>query len=181
MKNLIKRCKNLERKAQREMLDVISPMLFSICLRYCNNKQDQAKDLLQESLIKIFNGMKNCRAEEEIGFRAWCKKITVHTALAEKRKKFLHIEEIESNKIMNAEEASILSKLNVDDILKLLEKIPEHHRVVFNLYVIDGYNHKEISEILSIGESSSRTFLTRAKKAMKSLIKDEWGYYKFAN
>ncbi len=168
-KKLIRDCRKLDRKAQREMVNHLSPFLFPVCRRYSNSYED-AKDLLQESLISIFNNIDKCNAQEEIPFKSWCRRICINNALSKIRKK-------SNQKTSNLEvihqvssPPSIYSQLNVEEILSLLQFIPETHRTVFNLAIIDGYAHKEIANFLNIKESSSRTFLTRARQALQQLI-----------
>jgi len=179
MKKLIQKCKQLDRKAQREMMDQLSPMIYAICKRYSNFNLELSKDLLQESLIKIFNNMEKCQATEELPFRAWCKKIAINTALANKRTTRTEQLPVEMNISYSLPKA--LEKLLAEDIMKLLQRLPEKHRIVFSLAVIDGYSHKEIAEVLNVKESSSRTFLTRAKKTLKAIIEKDADYYKLAN
>lgn len=172
MKKLLQDCKNLERKAQRKMVDYLSPFLFPICLRYADSRED-AKDLLQEALILIFNNLESFSSNEEAPFRHWCRRIAINKAFAKKRKKIVPMYAMKERDENHPLAPSINSKLNVDDILKLLESLPEHHRNVFNLAVIDGYAHKEIAQLLEIKESSSRTFLTRARNLLQRLIREE--------
>jgi len=87
MKQLIQGCKELDRKKQREMVDILSPYLYPICRRYADNHED-AKDLLQESLILIFNNMGKCHAKEAAPFKSWCKRIAINNAFT---KKLLHL------------------------------------------------------------------------------------------
>lgn len=169
MKNLLQGCRSLKREDQRKMVDHLSPMLFPVCLRYSDQKED-AKDLLQESLILIFNNIDQFSSNEIPAFKSWCRKITVNAALAKKRKKGLPIVLINEESIAPSLSPNVQSKLNVEDILNLLKQLPQNHQIVFNLAVMDGYSHKEISDILKIPESSSRTFLSRARSMLQGLI-----------
>lgn len=171
-KKLILNCKNLNRKAQREMVDHLSPFLFPICRRYSSTFED-AKDMLQESLILIFNNMDKCESKEVIPFKSWCKKITINHALAKLRKIEKKTTEITNILVEPNVKPNIYSKLNIDDILKLLQKVPESHSTVFKLAIIDGYSHKEIASLLGIKESSSRTFLVRARQTLQMLIHNQ--------
>ncbi len=171
-KILIYKCKNLERKAQREMVGHLSPVLFPICRRYAHSFED-AKDLLQESLILIFNNMHKCKSEEIVPFKSWCKKITINNALGKIRKANTYTERFQDEGFQESSSPTIYSKLNMEDILKMLDFLPERHRHVFNLSILDGYTHKEIAEILSIKESSSRTLLVRARQALQSMIQKD--------
>lgn len=169
MKKLIQDCKNLNRNAQREMVDHLSPFLYSICCRYALSHED-AKDLLQESLILIFNNIEKFEAQEVAPFKSWCRKIAINNALSKKRKKAILTEMINETEVNNASRPIVYSQLNVEDILSLLKSLPENQRMVFNLFIIDNYSHREIGEILNIRESSSRTFLTRARHSLQALI-----------
>ncbi len=169
IEKLIKGCRNLDRKAQREMVNLLSPFLYSICRRYTENHHD-AKDIMQDSLILIFNNIGKCKSNEESGFKSWCAKIAVNTALAKRRKKSYTMEERSSNDLNYNVSPKIHSRLHVEDILGLLQLLPEKQRNVFNLIVMDGFSHKEAASLLEIEESSSRTFLVRAREKMQQLI-----------
>ncbi len=172
MKELLQGCRKLDRKAQREMVNHLSPFLFPLCRRYSNTQED-AKDLLQEALILIFNNIKQCSSNEKRVFLGWCRRIAINNALAKKRKKGFEMKAIEKAEIANGQAPIINSKLNVDDILNLLNILPTNQRMVFNLAVVDGYTHKEIAKLLAIKESNSRTLLTRARQTLQSLINKE--------
>jgi len=167
MKNIIKGCKQLDRKAQREMVNHLSPYLYVICRRYTEQHED-AQDLLQESFIAIFNNIEKCRANEIAGFKAWCRRIAINKALGKKRKRSFTLEALSVVSVATLPE--VQSQLNVTDILKLLERLPENQRIVFNLAVLDGFVHREIAEMLKIKESSSRTILTRARQKLQQLM-----------
>lgn len=171
MKNLIQGCRNYNRKSQREMVNHLNPYLYTICCRYADEK-NTAQDLLQEALILIFNNIKSFSSNEEYAFKAWCKRIAINNALGKKRKKRLLVDNnVEDTEISNSIPPSIDSRLNVEDILNLLDYLPENQKMVFNLAVIDGYSHREIAEILKIPEGSSRTFLMRARQYLQEGIK----------
>ncbi len=172
MKKLIKDCKKLNRKAQREMVNHLSPFLFPVCRRYSNSTED-AKDLLQESLILIFNNMDRFSSDNKIVFKSWCKRITINAALSKIRKKNIKTEALSSVSTMPTTPPVIHSELNVNDILKLLESLPSNQQIVFNLSVLDGFSHQEIAKILNIEKSSSRTFLSRARQTLRALINTE--------
>ncbi len=172
MKNLIQGCRNLDRRAQRQMVDHLSPFLYRICRRY-TDCHDDAKDLLQESLILIFNNMEKCSAREMSSFKAWCRRIAINTSLGRIRKKQLPTESLNGTAYVQVSLPNIHGKLNTDDILKIIQTLPPNQRNVFNLAVIDGYSHQEIAKLLNIAESSSRTFLMRARKTLQHLIQQQ--------
>ena len=169
MKYLIKNCRKLDRKAQREMVDRLSPYLFNVVSRYSPNRED-AKDLLQDSLIAIFNNIDACKADDEYPFLAWCKRIAVNQALGKKRKKSLEIEQLNEHGHEKHRLPAIDGKMHMDDVLQLLDRLPDKQRLVFNLVVLDGYNHRDVAELLNINESSSRTYLTRARATLQEVI-----------
>ncbi|MEM9820445.1 MAG: RNA polymerase sigma factor [Bacteroidota bacterium] len=173
MKNILKGCRNLNRKAQREMVNLLSQFLYPVCRRYANSHED-AKDLLQESLILIFNNIHQCKSNQINGFKGWSRKITINTALAKQRKRGFRMEVIHTLSVEHIDHPDVHSQLNVEDILTLLEQLPRNQRIVFNLAIIDGYSHREIADFLDIKESSSRTFLARARNTMQQLINREW-------
>lgn len=175
---LIHKCKSHNRKAQRAMVDELSSYLFVICRRYALSEED-ARDLLQEALILIFNNINQFKGEEVGAFKAWCKRIAINNALEKKRKKGFRMEVVqELPESGSFSVPDVYAQLNVEDILSLLEKLPENQRIVFNLFVIDGIAHREIAKILQIKESSSRTFLTRARQELQLLIGQEWSSQK---
>lgn len=169
LKKLILACKNKDRKAQRVLVDTFAPTLMSIGLRYLKNEED-AKDVMQESFIQIFNHIDQFQKEETY-FKAWCCRITINTALS-KFRKASYYREVQLNQDFLEETTPpvAIEMLKVDDILKMMEKLPDILRHVFNLAIIDGYKHAEIAKCLKIKESSSRTFLVRARKLMQEMI-----------
>jgi RNA polymerase sigma-70 factor (ECF subfamily) len=106
-----------------------------------------------------------------VPFKNWLRRILINTAIDSYRKNVKHYYhlEVENEKDLYVD-SNVIEDLTIQDILKLLDQLPEMHRIVFNLYEIQGFNHQEISEKLAIGESTSRVFLTRAKKKLRVLI-----------
>jgi RNA polymerase sigma factor (sigma-70 family) len=163
---IIRRCKEYDKSAFKELVSIYSPLLMSICTRYMGDKH-YAEDMLQESYIKIF---KNIMTYQDIGpFKSWLAKITVNTCLQEIRKKNVIID----TDIKDIEEVGGADYIMINDeigIMKIIEELKMPHKVVFNLYVIEGYSHLEISELLGITEATSRTHLSRARKMIQELL-----------
>jgi RNA polymerase sigma-70 factor (ECF subfamily) len=162
-------CRKNNRTDQNLLFEKYKRKVFGICLRYAASS-DQAKDLQQESFIKIFNILKNNDLEIQ-SLESWIHRITVNTSIDyyRKQKRFGEIAlnvESESEVVL----PDIINKLHEEDLIKLIQGIPEPYRSVFNLYIIDGLSHKEISQMLTITESSSRSYLTRAKEFLKSNV-----------
>lgn len=167
-KELVEKCKEREPKYQRMLVDQYTPMLMGTCLRYCKNRAD-AKDCLQEAWINIFRAID--KYEYSGSFKGWMQRIAINCCLSQHRKS-ASIIRIESNR--QREPSSklpvIYAALEVKEIIKLLNRLSDTKRLVFTLYVIEGYKHAEIAELLGITESSSRSILTRARQEVRELI-----------
>ncbi len=143
---------------------------LSICRLYTYSNDD-AISILNDSFLKVFSSLNKKKYNKDIPFKNWLRRIVINTAIDSYRKnsKYTHqlnIEEIEQIPT----NGDIIDELTANDIIKLLDQLPEAHRIVFNLYEIQGYSHKEISKKLNISKSTSRVFLTRAKKKLRVLI-----------
>lgn len=169
LKDLIIGCKKENRIAQKALVDTFAPYLFAISKRYMRDDHE-AKDIIQESFISIFKNIQNFRSEP-YAFKAWIRQITVNAALQKIRKSYRTKEVMEENIVDDRNEMpEIYGKFDVEDIMKLINQLPDKYREVFNLYVIDGYSHREIAEKIGLQESSSRAVLTRAKKMIREKI-----------
>ena len=141
---------------------------MAICYRYIGDKEI-AKDVLQEALILIF---KNIKKYEPVGsFEGWMSRITVTTALKHIRDniKIRHLEDWEKHIDVQIEPEA-LTQMDAEEILALIDKLPNHYKIIFNLYAIEGYSHTEISEMLNITESTSRSKLTRARQKLQEMF-----------
>jgi len=167
--NILLRCKQKDPLAQKALYAKYSPMFFGICLRYLKNKQE-SEDVLIESFYKIFT--KIDQFKEEGSFEGWMKRIVVNSCLMNIRKNSnlnLHVD-IESAYHIK-EDATAISDINHSELLELMDDLPNGYRTVFNLYVIEGYKHREIGEKLGISINTSKSQLILAKKRMKDLYK----------
>ncbi len=168
-KELIKRCKKGSTKAQRLLYKSYQSTLLGICMRYAKSK-DEAEDIFHMAMMKIYKNIGSYSGKGS--FEGWLKQITVHLAIDNFRKNHKHyylsdIDEMEEN-ITTAQ--NIPDSLEVDDILKTIQQLPPGYRVVFNLYAIEGYSHKEIAQKLNISESTSKTQLLKARKKLKQML-----------
>ncbi|MDT8417206.1 MAG: sigma-70 family RNA polymerase sigma factor [Lutibacter sp.] len=164
--NLIKQCANNDRKAQKEIYQLFAGKLFSICLKYSKNKQE-AQDNFQDGFIVIFDkiGQFNFKGS----FEGWLKRVMINTVLLKYRKKnVLNIvtEDIPDEVIVDVDD----DEISLDFLLNLINELPDRYRLVFNLYALDGYSHKEISEMLLIAEGTSKSNLARARAILKQKI-----------
>lgn len=166
LNKLIKQCAKNDRKAQKEIYQLFSGKLFSICLKYSKNKQE-AQDNFQDGFVTIFEkiGQFNFNGS----FEGWMKRVMINTVLLKYRKKtVLNIvgEDIPDEVIVDIDE----DEISLDFLLNLIQTLPDRYRMVFNLYVLDGYSHKEISEMLQIAEGTSKSNLARARSFLKKKI-----------
>lgn len=168
LKKLIAKCKKQDIKAQEELYRLYAAKFFGLCLKYSANYQ-QAEDNLQDGFITIFN--KISQYKEKGSFEGWMKRIIINTALQKFRKeKFFEIinEDQLEEPVVEIEE----DELSGDFLLKTIQELPTRYREVFNLYALDGYSHKEISEILDISLGTSKSNLARARIILKEKIEN---------
>ncbi|WP_026902574.1 RNA polymerase sigma factor [Pedobacter glucosidilyticus] len=169
---LIIKCRKDDVKAQEMLYKRFYAYAMGISLRYCINRDD-ALETVNDAFIKLFKTIKTFENERLI--KPWFRQIVVNSAIDSRRKNLKHstvldIEYAEEKPANN----QIISKINAQDILKLLDELPEIHRLIFNLYEIDGYSHEEISDILDIPSSSSRVYLSRAKDKLRKLVNNHF-------
>ncbi|UOY08771.1 sigma-70 family RNA polymerase sigma factor [Muricauda sp. SCSIO 64092] len=166
---LIKRCKEQNRMAQEELYRKYSGVLFGMCLKYSRNRTE-AEDNLHDSFMVIFD--KIGQYNHKGSFEGWMKRITINTVLQKYRKeKYLDVvtdnitEEVElENEGMN---------ISLSTLLSYIQELPNKYRMTFNLYVLDGYSHKEISELLGTSTGTSKSNLARARIILKEKIEKE--------
>lgn len=160
LKQLIHKCINNETKAQSELYQLYSSKLFSICLKYSRNYAE-AEDNLQDAFVTIFN--KISQYKHKGSFEGWLKRITVNTALQRYRNQGV-FEIIDESKI-EVVEVTIDDDfdISIDFLLQIIQELPDRYRLVFNLYVMDGYSHKDIADMLKITTGTSKSNLARAR------------------
>lgn len=168
---LIKKCLLEDRVAQLAFYKQFAGKMFAICLRYSKNRED-AEDILQEGFIKVYNNLKNFKAEGSL--EGWVKRIMINTALLHYRKNLKY----EKNTELEAAEwetqsSDVISLLSVKELMKHIQQLPDGYRMVFNLYALEGYQHKEIGDMLGINEGTSKSQLARARRYLMDLIKQK--------
>lgn len=172
--NLLGGCKRGERKTQEMLYRKLAPKMFNVCLRYASNTFE-AEDMLQTGFIKVFNSMSSFR--EEGSFEGWIRRIIVNNAIELCRKNIkdsymLDIETIHDQ----VQHTFDMDGLEVKDLMRLIQQLPDGYRLVFNMYAIEGYSHKEIATALKISEGASKSQLSRARTWLKEkLIVTEGG------
>lgn len=158
---LIKRCQERDRKAQRELYERFAPNMMALCKRYVKH-QETAEDVLSTSMVKVFKNI--ATVESSTSLQAWVRKITVNECLNHLRseREFTALEVEEDITESNDHDPHEFEELQV-----MVERLPTGYRTVFNMYAVEGYSHKEISEELRITENASRSQLTKARKQLK--------------
>ena|SRR5690606_9425660 len=168
LNQLIENCKINDTKAQGDLYKLYASKLFPICLKYSRNYAE-AEDNLQDAFLTIFNKIKQYKNTGS--FEGWLKRIVINTALQRYR----------SEKVFNIVNENISEEVDIDidddDIslkylLQIIQELPDRYRLVFNLYVLDGYSHKDISEMLDITVGTSKSNLARARGILKQAIEN---------
>ncbi len=165
-------CRLGDAKAQKAVYDLLSPKMFSLCLRYMGNRED-AEDTLQEGFVTLFSKIGSYSGEGS--FEGWARKIFVNTALMSLRKKDLlkNSEELDGIREVAGSGVTQLQKIGYAELMGMIRSLPPGYRTVFNMYVVEGYSHREISKALGISEVTSRSQLSRARAMMKDKIENE--------
>tara|TARA_A100001391_G_C5020254_1_gene265621 strand:- start:475 stop:1008 length:534 start_codon:yes stop_codon:yes gene_type:complete len=166
---LIIQCKKQDATAQGELYKQYNRILFAICLRYSPN-YTEAEDNLQDAFITIFKKIEQYNAKGS--FEGWMKRVTVNTVLQKYRKQRT-FEIVDEGQIEDEAEVEIESEeIPLDFLLKIVQELPDRYRLVFSMYVMDGYQHKEIAEMLGISDGTSKSNLARARMILKNKIED---------
>lgn len=167
---IVNGCKKGKRMAQEQLYRTFSAKMFAVCLYYSKNKDD-AEDLLHNGFIKVFQKIEQFKGDGP--FEAWLRRVFMNTALEQYRKKrILYSINEEIGYPEYSDEADVISQLSNDELIQMIQELSPAYRMIFNLYAIEGYNHKEISELLGIAEGTSKSNLARARaKLQKKLLK----------
>ncbi len=162
---LVEECKKGSQKAMGQLYDQFAPKMKAICLRYVRY-HEEAEDILQEAFIKIFKYIN--RYQDQKNLNGWIKTIVINTSINMYYKnKNMHLNVDYDSVTGNETHASAMAdKLSLDELYAVINSLPDGYKVVFNLYAIDGFDHKEIGKMLKIGESTSRSQYARARKLL---------------
>lgn len=169
---LVKKCLEGNREAQKLLFSTYSRKMMTICLRYTEDREE-AEDVLQEGFIKVFEKMRQWQGSGPLG--GWIRSIMVNTALTHirNRSKWKNATDLDSAEEIDAEDVSALDMLSADDLMELIGQMPSGYKTVFNLFAIEGYGHKEIGDLLGITESTSKTQFLKAKAWLKKALTEE--------
>jgi RNA polymerase sigma factor (sigma-70 family) len=166
--DLITGCIQGDRKMQYELYQRFASKMYGVCLRYAANAEE-AEDMLQEGFVKVFRKLDSFRSEGS--FEGWVRRIFVNTAIEQFRKKN-YLQPITEREEATVEGSylSVLDNLAERDIIGLVQQLSPGYRTVFNMYVVEGYTHKEIADALGISEGTSKSQLSRAKLILQGLV-----------
>jgi len=168
---IIRQCKNHNAKAQMQLYDLYCDAMFVVAKRYVRDRQD-AEDIMQDAFIKVFKSLDSYQEEVSIG--AWIKRIVINQSIDYLKKRKLEIVRLDEhqNSIPLVDDNwNVAPEISKENIMESMLKLKEKYKVILSLYLFEGYDHKEISKILSITELTSRSQLHRGKKQLKQLLK----------
>ena len=170
LERMVPSLKEGDRRAQRRVFDALAPKMMAVCLRYMGNKDD-AEDVLQEGFVTLFTKIDSYSGAGS--FEGWARKIFVNTALMHlRRTDALGLsDDIEEARTLFTEEATPIENIGYKELLKMISSLPPEYRTVFNMYVMEGYSHKDISDELGCTEATSRSRLQRARLKLQEMIR----------
>jgi RNA polymerase sigma factor (sigma-70 family) len=169
LSDIINECIEGNSIAQEKLYKRFAGKMFAVCLQYAGD-YDEAKDVLQEGFIRVFSNLKQFKKKGS--FEGWIRRIMINTALEKYRDKFYlnRVENQEENIEVGVDD-KVFEDLSAQDLLKMIRKLSPKYRMVFNLYAIEGYSHKEISALLNISEGTSKSNLSRARAILQEKLK----------
>ncbi len=170
-RDIVEKCVNGNRQAQFELYKLYSKAMYNICLRMVKNELD-AEDILQNSFVDVFTKLNTFQFQSSIG--AWIKRIVLNNCINFLKRNRVHFEELDERFTdlheSNGNDDQEQTRLTVERINRALFALPDGYRVVFSLYMLEGYDHKEIAEILNITEATSKSPYSRAKSKLREIL-----------
>ena len=172
-KPIISDCIAGNQKAMAKLYHLFAPKMFGVCLRYAKDATE-AEDNLQDGFIKVFTNLKSFRHDGS--FEGWIRRIMINVSLEKLRKQYLMypVEDVSIYDSVNFSD-DIIAKISADDIIKLIQELPPRYRLVFNLYVIEGFSHQEIAQEMKITQGTSKSNLARAREILKKKVHKNFG------
>jgi len=170
---LIRGCKRGNASSQEKLYKLFSAAMYGLCLQYASD-EDDAKDILQDGFVKVFQKMDQVKNPK--AFPGWIRRVIINTALEKYRSKVI-LQRVDENQRLGEEEVSedVLAQLNAEMLVNMIQELSPRYRMVFNLYAIEGYSHKEIGEKLEISEGTSKSNLSRARSILQEKVKKLYG------
>lgn len=167
-REIIKGCRKGKSQSQEKLYNIASPLMYGLCLQYAGNVDD-AKDIMQEGFIKVFKKIDQFSGKGSI--IGWIRRIMINTALEKYRSQVNH-QSMDNGKFQIEETVNdnILENMEAEVIVQLIQKLSPQYRLIFNLYAIEGYSHREISEMTGISEGTSKSNLSRARTILQKKV-----------
>lgn len=166
-KELVEGCIREDRKYQKILWNLYSSKLMALCLRYCKN-QEEAEDALMESFVRIYDKILTFRYQSSL--ETWMRRITVNISINKLRSQKDIWKELSESENELGYTDNAMYQLEAKQIMQLIERLPVGYRTVFNLFVVEGYTHKEIAEMMGIDEGTSRSQLAKARKSLQEML-----------
>lgn len=169
IESLIEGCRRHDPKAQKELYDKLAPAMMAVCRRYMKDRE-AARDVLQDGFVRLFDKISSYKGDGS--FEGWARKLFINTALMQLRRSdaLKFADNLEDSQAMQITHSNTLERIWENEILQLVNSMPDGFRTVFNLHVIEGYSHEEIAELLSITEGGSRSQLCHARAWLRKKI-----------
>lgn len=167
-REIIKGCRKGKSQSQEKLYNMVSPLMYGLCLQYAGN-EDDAKDIMQEGFIKVYKKIDQFSGKGSI--IGWIRRIMINTALEKYRSQVNH-QSMDNEKFQFEETVNdnILENLEAEVIVQLIQELSPQYRLIFNLYAIEGYSHREISEMTGISEGTSKSNLSRARTILQKKV-----------
>ncbi len=174
--SLLDGCKKGDRKAQESLYKALASKMMGVCMRYAKDTFE-AEDILQIGFVKVFQKVTEFRSDGS--FEGWIRRIMVNTAIETYRKNLRSLNVVDIDEVYDQPQSTFdMGKLELNDLMKLVQQLSNGYRIVFNMYAIEGYSHKEIAKELGISEGASKSQLSRARAILKDkIIKMEGSNY----
>ncbi len=169
-KALIEGCRKENPASQKMLYDAFAPKMLVVSMRYSKSQQE-AEDILQEAFLKVFKHIKDFKGDSSLFY--WIKRIVVNTALNSQRSKLYLFPMVDVTSLNHVDEKMDIKGLAWQDLLNMIQELPMGCQVIFNLYAIEGYSHKEIADKLNISEGTSKSQYARARALMREKIEKE--------
>ncbi|MEZ5104425.1 MAG: sigma-70 family RNA polymerase sigma factor [Draconibacterium sp.] len=166
--DIIDQCKDGNTKAQFQLYKLYYKGMYSICLRILND-ETEAEDVMQEAFLSAFKKIESYKGE--VSFGAWLKKIVINRSLDHLKKSKVKFEEINERTAQIEDYQMEMKEVDIKILKNAIQSLPDGYRVILSLYLIEGYDHEEISQILGISNSNSRTQFLRAKNKLREILK----------
>jgi len=169
-KDLIRACISGDRNAQRDIFYMYSGKMMAICLRFARHRLE-AEDIFQDAFVKIFTHLGDY--DHRGSFEGWVRRIIINTAIKNNMKKSVSFEDLGLDHVKEEFVGpEVFAALSEEELIKLISGLPDGYRMVFNLFAVEGFSHKEIGEILHIEESTSRSQLTKARRMLQEKVNE---------